>query len=82
MADRTEFKCEHCKKDYSSYKSRWLHIKKYHKTPVVKSSTTVVQPVVENVVKCSKNENKVANNICKYCNKQFCDRMYSKIRRV
>ncbi len=35
MSDRTEYKCNHCNKLYSSYKSRWLHIKKYHTNDVV-----------------------------------------------
>jgi hypothetical protein len=25
-----EYKCNDCKKDYSSYKSLWNHTKKYH----------------------------------------------------
>ena len=35
MEDRTEFKCDICKKTYASYKSRWLHIKKYHSVKVL-----------------------------------------------
>ena len=31
MSNSNKYKCEICKHDYSSYKSRWLHIKKYHK---------------------------------------------------
>jgi hypothetical protein len=38
MEDRTEFKCDICKKNYSSYKSRWLHIKKYHSKEEVSES--------------------------------------------
>ena len=30
MEENIKFKCEFCNQEYSSYKSRWLHIKKYH----------------------------------------------------
>jgi hypothetical protein len=73
-----EYKCEHCNKLYSSRQSRWNHIKKFHNDTVVFDSTTSVNNVVKNVVKnynINDNTNK-KNNICKYCNKEFCDRMY------
>ena len=61
--------CIDCNKNYSSYKSLWLHKYKYHKIPVVTnvvSENNVVKNVVENVVK---------NNICKKCNKSLSDRI-------
>lgn len=70
-----EFKCEHCNKIYKSYQSRWNHYKKCSSKNVVVNNTTVVIPVVENVVDCS-NSIKQENNICKYCNKELCDRTY------
>ena len=61
--------CIDCNKNYSSYKSLWLHKYKYHKIPVVENvvmKNNVVKNVVENVVK---------NNICKNCNKSLSDRI-------
>lgn len=26
-----EYKCEYCNKYYKSYKSKWIHIEKFHK---------------------------------------------------
>jgi hypothetical protein len=57
MGDRTVFKCDICKKNYSSYKSRWLHIKKYHSNNVVNNVVNVVEPVVNGVVKNDNNSN-------------------------
>jgi len=80
-----EYNCNICKKDYSSYKSLWLHNYKYHKKPVVESCRQVVhnvveckKSVVENVVDgCSQDSyKKHKNSICKYCNENFCDRTY------
>jgi hypothetical protein len=77
-----EYKCEYCNKTYSSRQSRWNHVNKYHNDKVVINNTTVVNNVVQNVVKKNNNsiteikEKPKANNICKYCNKEFCDRMY------
>ena len=62
MSNRNIFKCDFCKQDYSSYKSRWLHIKKYHKS---NTSKLLLKNVVNNVVN---------NNICQYCEKKLCDR--------
>lgn len=68
--------CKYCNKEYSSYSSRSNHIKKFHSDVVSKSSTTVVTNVVKDVVKKHNNVKVKANNICKYCDKEFCDRMY------
>jgi len=72
--DRLEYKCNICKKDYSSYKSVWLHNYKYH-------------PKIDNIIlshpkpsdksdykpphksKISKNNDlKTEGYKCKYCN--------------
>jgi hypothetical protein len=50
MEDRTEFKCDICKKKYSSYKSRWLHIKKYHND----NSTLTKESKGKLMIKCDK----------------------------
>lgn len=53
MEDRSEYRCNVCNKFYASYKSRWLHIKKYHNNNVVNCSKNVVineKNVVINVV--------------------------------
>jgi hypothetical protein len=54
MSDRTEFKCELCKKHYSSYKSRWLHIKKYHTNDVNPLSTQCQPKVNPNLTEIKK----------------------------
>lgn len=78
MEDRAEYRCDICNKCYASYKSRWLHIKKYHNNNVVKCSKNVVINEKKCSNKCSNKtlQKKIDGNICKYCNKQFCDRMY------
>jgi hypothetical protein len=78
MVDRAEYRCDVCNKFYASYKSRWLHIKKYHNNNVVNCSINVVNNEKKCSSKCSSKtlHKKIDNNICKYCNKQFCDRMY------
>ncbi len=73
MSDRTEYKCDHCNKLYSSYKSRWLHIKKYHNNDVTQNVTNVTS----NVTKCNKNVSYTfeketdKTNKCKHCDEQF-----------
>jgi len=72
--DRMEYKCNICIKEYSSYKSLWLHNYKYHK----QNEKNVVENVVikgKNVVIEDKN-NIVDNRTCKYCKKKLCDRKY------
>jgi hypothetical protein len=78
MVDRAEYRCEFCNKYYASYKSRWLHIKKYHNNNVVKCSINVVEDKKKCSNKCSNKtlHKKIDGNTCKYCNKQLCDRMY------
>jgi len=76
MSDRTEFKCDHCKKVYASYKSRWLHIKKYHNTKVNQKLVNVSNDISNNV--SQKLVNNVGDNIikavyykCKICSKEY-----------
>ena len=66
MTDRTEYKCNHCNKLYSSYKSRWLHIKKFH-PDTCNSNVTKCNPVCNPKVI----QNGLPENRCKYCNKLF-----------
>ena len=68
MEDRTEFICEHCNKKYSSYKSRWLHIKKYHYKTVIQNVTqshTEYHPIVTQM-----DDGKDRYN-CDFCQKSF-----------
>jgi hypothetical protein len=78
MEDRAEYRCDVCNKYYASYKSRWLHIKKYHNNNVVKCSINVVDDIKNCSSKSSNKtlQKKIDCNTCKYCNKQLCDRMY------
>jgi len=66
MSDRTEYKCSQCNKIYSSYKSRWLHIKKFH-IDLCNSIVTISNPVCNPKVI----QNGLPENRCKYCNKSF-----------
>jgi len=79
VSDRTEYKCEHCNKQYSSYKSRWLHIKKYHSTndnpKVIQSNPKNLQSnpkVIQKSSKIIQNINEKDSQFkCNYCNKSF-----------
>ena len=55
-----EYKCNDCKKSYSSYQSLWIHNKKFHKDRNQCSGNIVVS-----------SESKY---LCQYCNKNFKDR--------
>jgi hypothetical protein len=63
MAENTKFKCEFCKQDYASYKSRWLHIKKYHDIKPVENRKTHK--------KYPQNSTKNTMNQCEYCKKIY-----------
>jgi len=68
-----EFKCNHCNKNFKSYQSRWNHNNKYHKIISPQSSTSCPQlstsgPHLPSI------ELQIKNNICKYCNKELCNR--------
>lgn len=63
MSDRTDYKCLQCNKIYSSYKSRWLHIKKYH--TIISANNTPNPPELP------PNTAKKAEIKCEYCNKIF-----------
>jgi len=56
--------CIDCNKNYSSYKSLWLHKYKYHKHDVTKNVTIVTKNVTKSVTKGN-------NFICKKCNQNF-----------
>ena len=58
-----ENKCNICNKFYASYKSHWLHNKKFHK------NETVVNEIV-----CGSIEGEGKKYKCLYCNKLFNDR--------
>ena len=61
-----EHYCTLCKKEYSSYKSLWNHIKKYHteKFPhIPKKNEEILKIVIKN------EDNK--STICQFCNKQL-----------
>jgi hypothetical protein len=77
-----EFKCNHCKKLYKSYQSRWNHINKIHKSqcnPNVNQSNPGCNPnVIQSNPKHKMNnkqniniENKEDSYNCVYCNKKF-----------
>jgi hypothetical protein len=67
MEDRTEFKCDICKKNYSSYKSRWLHIKKYHNDIKLKNTSDAS----DLVSKLPQNPQNISKLTCVYCNKEL-----------
>jgi hypothetical protein len=56
--------CIDCNKNYSSYKSLWLHKYKYHKTNVTQNVSNVTNDVTKHVTKCN-------NFTCKKCNENF-----------
>jgi hypothetical protein len=62
MTDRTEYKCNQCNKLYSSYKSRWLHIKKFHPDNYPQISSNILNLSSENPQNSSIFE-------CNYCKK-------------
>ncbi len=77
MSDRTEYKCDHCNKLYSSYKSRWLHIKKYH-TLILSHNISHDKPNNKPNNKPNISQTDILINkenddkyICKYCNKAY-----------
>jgi len=78
MTDRSTLICTYCNKTYASYKSRWLHIKKYHtKSDVICLPQNDVH-VYPDVKMTSKNNNEKSvrseNSICKFCEKVLSDR--------
>jgi len=60
-----EYKCNICKTQYSSYKSRWLHVYKYHKQEVSKSLPKLVNPVSQKLAFLANSESNILK--CKYC---------------
>jgi DNA-directed RNA polymerase subunit RPC12/RpoP len=69
--DRLEYKCNICKKDYSSYKSLWLHNYKYHNTNI--SSKNNPESSEESSKESSENNPESSNKIykCRKCNKEY-----------
>ena len=67
-----KYKCKHCEKEYSSHQSRCNHMRKYH-TPIEGKKISIEEKnVVEKIpIKIIKED-----AICKFCNKEFCDRKY------
>jgi len=62
-----EHKCNICIKVYASYKSLWLHKKKFHS----KENNSIINNVdIKEIINI--NENKIIN--CEYCNKIFSSR--------
>lgn len=78
MTDRSTLICDFCNKTYASYKSRWLHIKKYHTNgDVICLPKNDVLPKSD-VKMTSKNNNtksvRYENSVCKFCEKVLSDR--------
>jgi len=71
MSDRTEYKCDHCNKLYSSYKSRWLHIKKFHTTFVSQSLPKLAEGVSQSLPKLAEIDTIKNNYKCKNCVKIY-----------
>jgi len=68
-----EYKCNDCKKSYSSYQSLWIHNKKFHNFTVstcIPNVSASIPNVSINIPKVS-NENIQSKTICKYCKKEF-----------
>ena len=68
------YECEHCKKTYKSYQSRWNHIFKNHQEKQVEKTTLQKKEVEKNTV--LNQQNNTSNTICKFCNKELCDASY------
>jgi hypothetical protein len=78
-----EYKCDYCNKTYASRQSRWNHVKRLHSYECDQMSSNVSKKsdvCTKNVSKCtttlSTHSIKLPSNVCKYCNKHFCDRKY------
>jgi hypothetical protein len=72
------FKCDICKKDYSSYKSWWNHNKKFHdesNNKIIKCNTKVIKC---NTISNTNNNVKEGNKkySCRFCKKSFEMRQY------
>jgi hypothetical protein len=70
-----EYRCDHCKKNYSSYQSLWIHNKKFHTNidiDVNKNVNTVNVCVNTNVNTVNiKHATKVKQYFCSKCDKVF-----------
>ena len=64
------YKCDNCDKNYKSYQSLWNHNKKFHTN---KNNKDI--KIISNDIKIiSKNNIKLLENECQYCNKKLSDR--------
>ena len=67
-----EYKCNECKKDYSSYQSLWIHNKKYHSKNNINNQQSI--NINQHIIQPNININQPAliNNLeCKKCKKIF-----------
>lgn len=74
MSSITEYQCNYCNKYYSSYKSRWLHINKYHK-PIISQNKPEINEKID-IHKPNLSQNKPFTNDddnykCKFCIKTY-----------
>ena len=69
-----EYKCNICKTQYSSYKSRWLHNYKYHKHVVTKDVTNVTKDVTQlSIFNCKNCNEKFSNRQTKWRHEKSCN---------
>ena len=81
MKDRTDYICNFCNKIYSSYKSRWLHINKYHTKSDISQNKSIDKPNIsqnKSFDKSNISQNKSIDKSqiddkyeCKFCNKSY-----------
>ena len=69
-----EYKCNICKKDYSSYQSLWIHNKKFHKTNNIHNVSKCIPSNITTVTNVHTNIQPHDNTECKFCNKKLSNR--------
>ena len=62
----TNFICNFCNKNYKSYHSRWIHIKKFHNND---NSNNI--PIISNNIPIIPKETPIKMYPCRYCKKDF-----------
>jgi hypothetical protein len=65
-----EYRCNVCKKQYSSYQSLWIHNKRYHNPSVVTIQQKINNNQPSNQPKINQQDN-IAKLTCKACNRVF-----------